>query len=529
VKKQTVLALFIVTTFLPINCSEKSSKRLLFPFPDKSMDDLWQWVREDYRTYSFCSALSLPEDIQKRITYFLMALNNISSCFSFQDHFFQKLLRSCIVLNYTEKERKFPHNVQLSNDKCFYIEHLSGKVSVYNTATKKCIKTFENAVASFLKTKNVLFVQDNLYSSIPDLRNRAFFYDIENDKEYVLAHFSINSRVCLSSNEKYICMEDKIWNIADLDKIICCGQVQNCAPERMSFSSDEKQMAFFSGEQNLLFLVEIKNNQLNELARLHIKIKKEDRHGNVSFLGDDNCLSLCIFNSPGCCFYMSIAINKYSNGDIDLKEFFVQDHKYKRTSFSKNILAYVSDEEKCLFFADILRREIIYQEALENSFSGFIKMSNNKRLLYYCAPQNPLIQGILHLSYDQNEKITVTNKTSINDQRIGGYPAFFNSQDNLLIRTFERGVGHSVYTLDGTKVINCTHAKIDGCYQCNFTPSGNAALYGNKKYRLYPKGTDDFLKKLAHKPLTLAQYISLEKICDEGEKYREKKLIGISD
>ena len=77
---------------------QQEEKRLLFPLPGKSADDLWQIVRANYEVYPHVLE-SLPSDIRGIIMHFWFVLNNPQSFSSPEDQFFRKLLGSCVTLN----------------------------------------------------------------------------------------------------------------------------------------------------------------------------------------------------------------------------------------------------------------------------------------------------------------------------------------------------------------------------------------------------------------------------------------------
>jgi hypothetical protein len=512
--------------------------KLLFSFPNKTVTDVWQMVRENWKIYQRFGE-QFPTEINQLIACFLLRLNNPASFSTSEDQFFRKMLGCCITLWNEEREWKIPFctRLTLSDDGNYYYGDVKqDQNSVYCAKTQSLLHSFNFKSCSdvFLKKRNIV---------IGDVgRAQYTLYDIATNKSHEIVPRIADYLVCpikVSPSERYIAGISNgylyVWDIADLDHITCKKYFGGLPDDSQGgsyiyFLFDDEYIlygntigvfALFAREDTELKKVKFYQFQLpvRKLSNQWYSIQLQQSNGDQYVLG--------VWGRS-----IGLKIEKDSEGKICLKKVFDMMSNSQQMFLGNECIVTVLDKG---YGVVDYSGNILHQS--DNTIAS-VWTHNDKYFLY-----NRKVAGkdgydgegtILHILRDKSDRCLGFEEYACSGTSFSSGSVVCNSQSTLLATELYRMQGRYVeqtgqiqcFDFQGNLLKSIVETNLyDGGLCINFHPNGRELLLdcknGQKKKRiLYPKDADDHFKKLAHKPLSLAHYAGLEKICSEVVKFR---------
>jgi hypothetical protein len=444
-------------------------------------------VRDDWKIYSVGE--QFPKEINHIIARFLLRLNNPESFNISQDHLYQKLLGSCITLYKKEKEWHLPIYLFASDDGQYYLNDSPRDfvLSIYDKKDNKIKESVDRLFSQFLSKKNILI-----------LECRAL-YHIETRKKHRL-HPPFSYDAIISPCQNYIAApgQEGYWyayDITNFDDIKSC--VFPCLVDYVQFSEDGKYIIGSKKNSNILRLFAIENGKIKiihekELGTIHIKSIQNRKYKDLDYftlIAGDTCLGIKVKED----MTFEQIYNVSGVGCVIVEDNFLL---LRRTN---DLFLCKYDGSDCVKF---------------DSMQGTCREKNG--YFFYNSQRADLVARHAYIIDNQVcfHEYTTKNAHYCTLMEFNKQGAFFTIPVEEKIACF---------TLQGQKLFSL-NPEGDKIY---WHPNGRALLFTkdkkNYKRALYPKGADEHLKKLAHKPLTLSQYVALEKICTEVEQLRKKE------
>jgi hypothetical protein len=510
--------------------NESENRKLLFLLPEKnqkeSRDEWWKLVRQNYVAEHYwleSDACSLPREIKQNIWNFCLKLRNPSFFNLSADQLSQRMLYSCMMLSFKEKAWNLPIDLSMTHDGKYYLAFSEDVINIYDAKTKECIKSIlgKNKFC-VCKKGNLIFLKDQ--EKIED-KYKYSLYDIEKDLFYDLGEWGFWSKCCA----KYVVGFDDgnflVWDITNVDALVC--HKIPCANGQRNFveiTSDD-DILFGPGDGTIM-LLSVEDGGLKELARYDSQGLLQSGTSTLSHYDESDYLILGRTKSLG------IKIEKSSDA-IALKEVFFLPGEVcsvvgKDTVLSSSLVN-TRTAKSPMFSIMNYSGEVI--QTGEFMCTGSVYFAD--QLLY--GGYESLYKGeralvMMHVARDNEGYGTHFVKKVIRDINPLPFCYEFNRKKALFLAEFVPEDDFNDFFGDEPKRFGCfdAYGKEIASFDAkkvDFHPCGYAVLLekedgSRKKCNLWPKGADDHFKKLAHKPLTLAQYASLETLCGEVEKKR---------
>jgi len=507
-KKQILFSTLLFFSAMHGMDKPAKQRKLLFPFPGKSLNDLWQMVRKDYETYTFFGE-ELPQETKQKIARFLFLLNNPRSFSTPQDQFFRKLLGCCSILSCKEKEWKFPVFTKATKDGRYYIydeiPQRNNAIKIYDRANKKTIELqCDNyprcnllQIELLLKKNVIVFVRDE----------ELLLYDIEKDKEYCyrdIFALSCNGKFWVSENERYVCVRDQdsycVLDITSLDDIKRYPfDIGDETIEAVTFSSDDSYFAC-SLKSQTVGLWTINNHGLTQEAVCDAVVWGLSE---IQFTHNNEYIVFSVIRSPS--YIQSIKVEKNNEGSVSLKKSFYAD--YRMWGMFKDVLIADDMKKKLMIMDGTGHIRYTFQEVWHSSNST----RNPKHIFQRKSNGNMAISRLLH---DEKGYYRGIQQDTIISSDMG---IFMNAQETIMQKD---DFSSCWYTdLNGRLLGQMARG-----FYSQFNSHGNVVLQQNsghfKKLTFHPQGADNHFEELAHKLLKFEQFAALEKVCSEVEKHR---------
>jgi hypothetical protein len=531
--KKQILFLALLLFLAMRGMDEPQKGKLLFTLPEKSqqesLNEWWKVVRKDWLAYHRLGE-NFPKEVNQRIAYFLRKLKNFPLFSTSEDRFFRKLLGCCITFSYKEKPWALPIRLEVTHDGKYYVEARSDQLRCYNSQTKSYIGSFGDKSFVLMIQRGSQFICRARRESFARNTYKYYLCDIANNWAREIGKWQWTSGakhfaqyVAGFDNESlYIC------DIANVDLIV---------RYKMLCVNRDKSFVEFTCDGYILFgpgdgtigLWTIENEKLKELARYDSQGLLESGKSKLVHYDGSDYLILGTTASLG------IKIEKNDKNTIGLDPVFFLQGRVNSIVGKDTVLVGDYDALSIMDFSgEVVRKgDVIdghcYSEAGKHIFydvrAGFFKTD--------CV--------IAYVMHDDDGRGINFARKIIEGVR-GSFRGFiFNQEGTLFAAHLEKPQGRiGVFDFYGKKLT------FFDAEEAAFHQNGRAVLYQKKfdaksyiegglgrKCVLYPKRADEHLKSLAYSPLTLAQYIALEKVYERTEELREenpirKALIGVS-
>ena len=508
---------------------EDLTKRLLFPLPDHNKNTLWGWVKEDYATYTRLGKL-LGQDVQNRITQFLIKLSNKSVFDSSHNVFSRRLLYCHILLNHEKKEWKLPHGdiLLLTDDARYYVNQFfqgADMLGVYDAKSKERNELFHVLAYDVSLQRDLILIHGKL-----DNEYRVFLYDMKTGQKHPFNEIALAQNRSLSGDQKHkklqisphgnwILIHDTVFNIAELSNIISCGKISHATCN--TFSNQRDEIIIFNEDDSSVSLYALKDAVVSKIKTWYIAKSLEKLE--CSILNPDAC---SIFQNKESKVSTGFKIQRSDEDTIVWHTVFTRLKTHHKAILSldekehASLFYFINWESKVLNIENVHGNIVFQQQSGHSFYADDGPMSSQDGLHIYgrscqCAENSNKWSILLHVSKDEKNEVCLLAKS-----HIPFTVDSFNSKSTLMLHRNPWRSSADVFTIDDQKKLMAIPRR-DKTHRIDFHPKGNALLCGNEKYLLYRYTAQKHLDSVAQNPLNFAQYNALQKICWQVEELKK--------
>jgi len=508
-KKQIIFSTLLFFSAMQGMDEPTKREKLWFPFPGKTVDDLWQMVRKDYETYTFFGE-ELPQETKQNIARFLLLLNNPRSFSAPQDQFFRKLLGYCFTFGVKQKEWKLPIYLSITHDGKYLVGYLRGTLNIYDAKTKECIKSIEKKESFWICKQGNLIGCREREGAIENTYNYSL-YNIAKDQWHQLGQwgfwFTHCSQYVAGYDEKYL----YLVNVADVDAIACYRIP--CVDRSRSFVefTCDDHILFGPGDGTVV-LWTIGHEGLKELARYDSDgLLQSGRSRLVDYDGSEYLILGSIAS-------LGIKIEKHDDGTVALeKAFYVPN--YVCSVVGKEAVLVSEDEPFRLAIRSYSGKGIKNNEVMTTS-----AILSGEHIFYQTYQSRGRIPIMAYIARDNYGNGTHFELKEIKEIDALPYAYSFNDQNTLFAAPLAKDKEtYGCLDFYGSMLTSISAKKVA------FHPKGHVLLCEcedgtKKKYTMYPKGADEHFKRVANGALSMPQYFALQNVCNEIKKAKDDLL-----